>query len=208
MQLHAMPVRCNNAPLFYTAIFPSPSTIFLHIPSPAHPTMMTHLQELGHHSNHEIEKTDGFDESETQNGVREELITQAWVTGNGLQERSEDETDTNTGTGKTDSSTSHTEILGSLNEGVSHFGGVWAAGELSLGEDLAGLLTLDGLENSLGVFAHGSEGTLSTKVGSNHWTSNLCGGRSHKGSHLRSNTRGHYVVYEVDSEMKYFWRKA
>lgn len=121
--------------------------------------MTTYLQELGHHSNHEIEKTDGLDESETQNGVREELTTHAWVTGNGLQESSEDETDTNTGTSKTDSGTSHTEVLGSLNESVGHFRGVWAGRDLGgLGEDLAGLLTLDGLESSLGGLAHGCVG--------------------------------------------------
>jgi len=168
------------------------------------------LQELGHHSNHEIEKTDGLDESETQNGVGEELTTHAWVTGNGLQKSSEDETDTDTGTGKTDSGTSHTEILGNLDKSVGHFRGVWAAGGEAewggLGEDLAGLLTLDGLESGLGGLAHGSEGTLSTKVGANHWAGDLSGGRSHEGSHLRSNTSGHCIdVYEEDTKVR-FWR--
>jgi hypothetical protein len=41
--------------------------------------------ELGHEGNHEIEKTNGLDESETQNGVREQLTTEGRVAGNGTQ---------------------------------------------------------------------------------------------------------------------------
>lgn len=42
-------------------------------------------------------QTNGLDESETQNGVGEELATERRVAGNGLQEGSKDQTDTNTG---------------------------------------------------------------------------------------------------------------
>lgn len=38
--------------------------------------------------------TNGLDESETQNGVGEELATERWVAGNSLEESSENETDT------------------------------------------------------------------------------------------------------------------
>ena len=46
-------------------------------------------------TNHEIEKTDGLDESESKNGVREELATERWVAGDGVEESSEDKSDTN-----------------------------------------------------------------------------------------------------------------
>ncbi|KAH9828252.1 hypothetical protein Tdes44962_MAKER09419 [Teratosphaeria destructans] len=42
-------------------------------------------------------QTDGLDEGETQNGVGEELTTERWVAGDGVQEGSEDETDPDTG---------------------------------------------------------------------------------------------------------------
>jgi len=62
------------------------------------------LQELGHHGNHEIEKTNSFNESETQNGVGEELTTEGRVASNSGQKGREDETDTSTGTSKTNGS--------------------------------------------------------------------------------------------------------
>lgn len=76
--------------------------------------------ELGHEGNHEIEKTDGLDESETQNGVGEELATEGGVAGNTVQEGGEDETDTDTSTSQTDSGRTHTQVLGDLDEGVGH----------------------------------------------------------------------------------------
>lgn len=47
-------------------------------------------------AHHEVEKTNGFDESETKNGVREELATERWVAGNSLEESGEDQTNTDT----------------------------------------------------------------------------------------------------------------
>lgn len=41
--------------------------------------------------------TDGLDESETQNGVGEELTTERWVAGDGREQGSEDQADTDTG---------------------------------------------------------------------------------------------------------------
>lgn len=106
--------------------------------------------ELGHEGNHEIEKTDGLDESETQNGVREELATESGVAGNTVDEGSEDETDTDTSTSKTNGGRTHTNVLGDLNHGLGDLGGVGAALDL---EGVAGggleeggsLLALHGL---------------------------------------------------------------
>jgi len=153
------------------------------------------LQELGHHSNHQIEKTNGLDESESQNGVLEELGTHGWVAGNGLQESSEDETDTYTCTRKTNSGTTHTEILGDLDESVGHFRGVCSAGSHGgLGEDGGRLLTLEGLEGRVdlvGGLGHARESTLSTKVTANHWAGDLGRGSSHEGNHLGGNSSSH-----------------
>lgn len=80
--------------------------------------------------------TDGLDESETKNGVREELATERGVAGDSVDEGSEDETDTDTGTGKTDGSGTHTDVLGDLNKGVGHLRGVGTLGLLGDGEAL------------------------------------------------------------------------
>jgi len=109
----------------------------------------TFLQELGHHGNHEVEKTDGLDESETKNGVREELATERGVAGDGVDEGGEDETDTDTGTGKTDGSGTHTDVLGDLNKGVGHLRGVGALGLLGDGGGLGDLGALDGVEGGV-----------------------------------------------------------
>lgn len=108
------------------------------------------LGELGHEGNHQIEKTDGLDESETQNGIREELATEGRVAGNTVKEGGEDETDTNTGTSQTNGGGTHTQVLGDLNHGLGDLGGVGtaldlegvAAGSLEKG------LTLHGLEGA------------------------------------------------------------
>lgn len=107
--------------------------------------------ELGHEGNHEVEKTDGLDESETQNGVREELSTEGRVAGNTVQESGEDETDTDTGTSQTNGGGTHTNVLGDLDHGLGDLRRVGAALD---SEGLAGggiddgghLLALNGLE--------------------------------------------------------------
>jgi hypothetical protein len=109
--------------------------------------------ELGHEGNHEIEKTNGFDESETQNGVSEKLATEGRVAGNTVQESSEDETDTDTGTSQTDGGSAHTQVLGDLNHGLGDFRGVGTALDLegisgSGLEQSGGLLALEGLERA------------------------------------------------------------
>lgn len=107
--------------------------------------------ELGHEGNHQVEKTNGLDESETQNGVREELATEGRVAGNTVEESGEDETDTDTGTSQTDGGGTHTQVLGDLDHGVGDLRRVGAALDLegiaggSL-EEGGGLLALEGLE--------------------------------------------------------------
>jgi hypothetical protein len=78
--------------------------------------------ELGHKGNHQIEQTDGLDESETQNGIREELTTEGRVAGNTVEEGGEDETNTNTGTSQTNGGGTHTQVLGDLNHGLGDLG--------------------------------------------------------------------------------------
>lgn len=109
--------------------------------------------ELGHKGNHEVEKTDGFDESETQNGIREELATKSRVTGNTVQEGGEDETDTDTGTSQTNGSGAHTQVLRDLDHSLGDLRRVGTALDLesisgSGLEDSGGLLTLQGLKRA------------------------------------------------------------
>lgn len=118
-------------------------------PMPSSPDRRLH--ELGHHGNHEVEKTDGLDEGETKNGVGEELATHAGVAADSKDESTENDTDTDTGTTKTNGGVTHAEVLRDLDEGVGHLGAVGAGGllvELSGPEDGRGLLALDGLEGS------------------------------------------------------------
>lgn len=113
--------------------------------------LMVNTYELGHEGNHQVEKTNGFDESETQNGVREKLATEGGVAGDTVKKGGENETDTDTGTSQTDRGSTHTQVLGHLNHGLSDLRRVRTALD---GEGLAGsgvddgghLLALDGLE--------------------------------------------------------------
>jgi len=92
--------------------------------------------------------TNGLDEGETKNGVREKLATEGGVAGDGLDEGGEDETDTDTSTGKTDGGGAHTDVLGDLDEGVGHLRGVGTLGD---GGGLAGhhLGALHGVEDGV-----------------------------------------------------------
>jgi hypothetical protein len=106
--------------------------------------------ELGHEGNHEVEKTNGLDESETQNGVGEELATESRVAGNTVEEGSEDETDTDTSTSQTDGGGTHTQVLGDLDHSLSDLRRVGTALDLEgiAGggvDDGRGLLALKGL---------------------------------------------------------------
>lgn len=110
-------------------------------------------EQEGHH---ESEKTSGFGESETENGVLEELTPERWVAGDTLDEGSENRTDTDTSTSKTDCGDTSTLDLGSSDHG--------GGGRLS--DDTAGLdqvaagVVLEGIAESAvldeGVLADGS----------------------------------------------------
>lgn len=110
--------------------------------------------KLGHEGNHEVEKTNGLDEGETQNSVREELAAESRVAGNAVEEGGEDEADTNTGTSQTDGGSAHTNVTGHLNHGLGDLGRVGAAAlevECLAGggiDDGRHLLALEGLEGS------------------------------------------------------------
>jgi len=47
------------------------------------------LDVLAHHCNHQVEQTNGLNESETQNGVGEKLTTESWVAGDTEKESTE-----------------------------------------------------------------------------------------------------------------------
>lgn len=125
--------------------------------------------ELGHEGNHQVEETNGLDESETQNGVGEELATEGRVAGNSVQESGEDETDTDTGTSQTDGSSAHTQVLGDLDHGLGDLRRVGplldlegiAGGGL---EQVGGLLALEGLERAGRAFNDGCQ-PLSSSIG-------------------------------------------
>lgn len=146
------------------------------------------LDVLAHHGNHEVEQTHGLDESETQNGVGEELATESRVAGNAHEQSGEDETDTDTGTTETGGGSTHTHVLGDLDHGVGNVGGVLAA-VLSVGEGLAHVVVdevgaLGGLEGGGqgGSLALVGEGTLgdSVHLEASGRASDL-GGRGHGG---------------------------
>ena len=117
----------------------------LRFPIPSLKSPSLHI--LAHHSNHQIEKTNGLDEGETENGVGEKLATHGWVAGNGHDESSEHHADTDTCTTETDGRGSHTHVLGDLDHGGGDLGGVRAC-LAALGglEDLRDLGALGSLE--------------------------------------------------------------
>lgn len=155
------------------------------------------LDVLAHHSNHQVEQTHGLDESETQNGVGEELATESRVAGNTHEESGEDETDTDTGTTETDGSGTHTNVLGDLNHGGGDLRGVLAAAGVLEGGAGVGLEE-SGRGDALGGSEGGGgsllgEGTLggSVEVDAGSRASDL-GGLGHGGSQaLGEDTGGH-----------------
>lgn len=169
------------------------------------------LDVLAHHGNHEVEQTNGFDEGETKNGVGEELATESRVAGDGQEERTENNTDTNTGTTETDGSRAHTNVLGDLDHGVGDLRRVLAAGSEALasgGLDHGGLLALDGLEGD--GLALGGESALGDGLDASGRAGNL-GGCGHGGGQaLGKDTRGgHCEEWELRwrrREREWNWR--
>lgn len=119
--------------------------------------MLILTYELGHEGNHQVEKTDSLDESETQNGIGEKLATEGRVAGNTVEESGEDETDTDTSTSQTDGGGAHTNVLGDLNHGLGDLGRVGttldlesiAGGQV---DDLGGLLALESLHGGSSAY--------------------------------------------------------
>ena len=99
-----------------------------------------------HEGNHEIEETNGLDESKPENGICEELATQGRVARDGVKEGAEDEADTNAGTRQTDSGRAHTDIFRHLNHGLGDLGRVGAFGGLGPEHRHYHLRTLGGLQ--------------------------------------------------------------
>jgi hypothetical protein len=147
------------------------------------------LGKLGHEGNHQVEKTNGLDESETKNGVGEELATEGGVAGNTVEKGGEDETDTDTGTGKTDGGGTHTEVLGDLDHGVGDLRRVGAALDLEgiAGGGLqegSGLLALEGLEGA----GRAGDGALGGSDGGTEGRASGLGG--HLGGHAGGEDTG------------------
>jgi len=105
----------------------------------------THLcdveEQEGHH---EREKTSGLSEGETENGVLEELTPEGGVAGNTLDETTENRSDTNTGTGKTDGSETGTLDL----SGSDHGGSGGLGDDATLLDDVAGGVVAEGAAGS------------------------------------------------------------
>lgn len=83
---------------------------------------------------HEREKTGGLSESETEDGVLEELTPEGRVAGNTLDEATENRSDTNTSTGKTNGGETSTLDL----SGSDHGGGGRLGNDATLLDDVAG----------------------------------------------------------------------
>jgi hypothetical protein len=105
----------------------------------------THLcdveEQEGHH---EREKTSGLSEGETENGVLEELTPEGGVAGNTLDETTENRSDTNTGTGKTNGSETGTLDL----SGSDHGGSGGLGDDATLLDDVAGGVVAEGTAGS------------------------------------------------------------
>lgn len=80
--------------------------------------------EFGHEGNHEVEQTNGLDESKAENGVREELEAHAGIAGNASDECREYKADADTCASKTNSGRAHTQVPGNLHHSLGDLGRV------------------------------------------------------------------------------------
>lgn len=111
------------------------------------------LSKANHEGNHEREQPSSFSEREPQNGVREQLTSQARVASDTSNQRSKHRTNTHTCTSKTNGCKTGTNLLTGFNESVGELRGIWAECLTGEGTDccsLEDLLTLRGLEGRLG----------------------------------------------------------
>jgi hypothetical protein len=130
-------------PLINTSMFPLPHSL----------ARDQSLDVLAHHSNHQIKQTNSLNESESQNGIREQLSSHGWVTSHSHQQGGKHHSDSDTCSSQSDGGGSHTEVLGYLDHGggdlaVETAGLGEARGEVAGGvrEDGGGLLALEGVE--------------------------------------------------------------
>ena len=79
------------------------------------PSVLKNVEE--HEGHHEGEETSSFGESETQDGVLEELATKGRVAGDTLDQTAEDRADTRTGTSEADGGHASALDLGGSDEG-------------------------------------------------------------------------------------------
>ena len=105
-------------------------------------TYLCDVKEQERH--HEREKTSGLSEGETENGVLEELTPEGRVAGNTLDETSENRSDTDTSTGKTDGSETSTLDLG----GSDHGGSGGLGDDATLLDDVAGSVVAESAAGS------------------------------------------------------------
>lgn len=105
-------------------------------------TYLRDVEEQERH--HEREKTSSFGEGETENGVLEELAPEGGVAGNTLDKTTENRSDTDTSTGKTDGSETGTLDL----SGGDHGGSGGLDDDATLLDDVAGGAVTEGTAGS------------------------------------------------------------
>jgi hypothetical protein len=105
-------------------------------------TYLRDVEEQERH--HEREKAGGLSESETQDGVLEELTPEGGVAGDTLNEATENRADTDTGTSETNGSETGTLDL----SGSDHGGSGGLSDDAALLDDVAGGVVAEGTAGS------------------------------------------------------------
>lgn len=103
------------------------------------PRFLKNVEE--HEGHHEGEETSSFGESETQDGVLEELATKGRVAGDTLDKPAEDRADTRTGTSEADGGHASALDLGGSDQGSGGRLSDDAAGLDDVAADVVGELT-------------------------------------------------------------------
>lgn len=127
------------------------SSLFIHLNVPCNDSFC--LSKADHEGNHEREQPRSFSKGKTQNGVREQLTPQAGIASDTGDQRSEDRTNTHTGTSKTDGCQTGTNLLTGFDESIGELRRVRAeclTGKRADGGGFENLLALRRLEGRLG----------------------------------------------------------
>jgi hypothetical protein len=95
-------------------------------------------------AHHESEQTSSFSESETQDGILEELTPQRWVARNTLDQSTENSSDTDTSSGKTNGGQTSSLNLGGSDHGSGGRLGDDTARLLGVADDVASKGIADG----------------------------------------------------------------